>query len=342
MSHDTTLKEDDGAFIAESRTARDKVQRLLRARDSSIALAAIILVLLFSVTSGGQFLHAGIWPSILSSTAELGIVSIGVAVLMIGGDFDLSVGANFSFAALVMASLIAHGVSGLLGLAVALSIGLAIGFLNGMITVYLAIPSFVATLGTWLVWVGVTLVVTGGSTVTVLRQSRVLNALGGSVFGAGIRWEVIWWILLGAVMAVVLHRTAFGNAIFAIGGRSQAAREAGIPVRRVRVLNFMICGLCSAAAGAVQLGHLQSMASSYGDYYQLYSIAAAVVGGTVLTGGRGSVFGTMLGALILSMLDAGLILSGVSTFWYQAVVGIIVILAVAMHTRLGRTARGGD
>jgi simple sugar transport system permease protein len=315
---------------------------LLRLRESPIVLAALALVILFAITSSGRFLQAGIWTSILSTTAELGIVSVGVAILMIGGDFDLSVGANFSFSALIMATLLQHGQSGIMSLSIALLIGLFIGFLNGAITVYLAIPSFVATLGTWLVWVGVTLVVTGGSTITVLRHSLVLNILGGRVLGMGIRWEAIWWIVVGCVMAIVLHRTAFGNAIFAIGGKPQAAKEAGIAVRKVRVINFMICGLLAAAAGAVQLGHLQSMASSYGNYYQLYSIAAAVVGGVVLTGGRGSVFGAMLGALILSMLDSGLILSGVSTFWYQAVVGLIVILAVAMHTRLGRMARGGE
>ncbi|MCY0900390.1 MAG: ABC transporter permease [Firmicutes bacterium] len=341
MNRDSTMKEHVALFDHADRGWKQTFQSIVRSRDSSIVLAAAILVLLFSLTSGGQFLQGSTWPTILSSTAELGIVTIGVALLMIGGDFDLSVGANFSFSALIMATLMEHGESGLVGMLVALGIGLFIGFLNGIITVFLAIPSFVATLGTWLIWEGVTLVVTGGSTITVFQRSVVLNLLGGVLVG-GIRWEVLWWVVIGIVVSIVLYRTPFGNAVFAVGGRAQSAREAGVPVRRIRVISFTVCGLLAAVAGVVQFGHLQSMASSYGEYYQLYAIAAAVVGGTVLTGGRGSIVGTMLGSLILSMLDAGLILSGVSTFWYQAVIGAIVIVAVAMHTRLSRLVRGGD
>jgi len=280
------------------------------------------------------------WATILSSAAELGIVTVGVTALMIGGDFDLSVGANFSFSALVMALLMEHGMSGTVSLIVALILGAFIGFMNGVITVMLDIPSFVATLGSWLVWIGITLVVTGGATITVFSASETLNILGGAFLGP-LRWEVVWWFIVAAVMAIVLHRTPLGNAIFAVGGKPQAAKEAGVSVGKTRIINFTLTGLLAAFAGAVQLGHFQSMASSYGDYYQLYAIAAAVVGGTALYGGRGSIAGAVLGSLILSMLNAGLILSGISTFWYQAVIGVIVIAAVAMHTRLSKVVRGG-
>jgi simple sugar transport system permease protein len=311
-----------------------------RQRESGIILAGIIIFVIFSVTSGGQFDTASTWGTIVGSAAELGIVTVGVAMLMVGGDFDLSVGANFAFSALVMAIMIQHGYPAAAGLVVAAAIGAGIGLLNAFATLYFDIPSFVATLGTWLLWSGITLVVAGGATITVFSSSPVLRVLGGPLFGQ-FSFEGVWWLVLAIVVGVVLHRTVFGNWVFAVGGRRQAAYEAGVRVARTRTLNFVACGLLAALAGAVTLGHLSSMAESYGTYYQLYAIAAAVVGGCALYGGRGSIFGAVIGSVILSMLDTGLILSGVSTYWYQAVVGIIVVLAVAMHTRVGRLIRGG-
>jgi simple sugar transport system permease protein len=313
---------------------------IARQREAGIVLAGVIILIIFSITSGGQFLTGNSWATIAGSSAELGIVTVGVAMLMVGGDFDLSVGANFAFSALAMALMIEHGLPVIAGLVVAAAIGAGIGLLNAFATIYFDIPSFVATLGTWLLWSGITLVVAGGATVTVFTNSPVLRVIGGPLAGQ-FTWEVVWWLVIAVVIGIVLHRTVLGNWIFAIGGRRQAAYEAGVRVWRSRTLNFMICGLLAALAGAVTLGHLNSMAESYGTYYQLYAIAAAVVGGCALYGGRGSIFGAVVGSVILSMLDTGLILSGVSTYWYQAVVGIIVVLAVAMHTRVGRLVRGG-
>ncbi len=313
---------------------------IFRHRESGIILAALLLLVLFSITSGGTFLGASNWGTIADSSAELGIVTVGVAMLMIGGDFDLSVGANFAFSALVMAKMINAGDPVIAGLVVALAIGAGIGLLNGLITIFLDIPSFVATLGTWLLWGGVTLVIAGGATVTVFTHSAILDVMGGTLVGS-LHWEAVWWIVVAIVIGVVLHRTVLGNWVFAVGGRRVAASQSGVPVVRTRMINFVVCGTLAALAGAVTFAHLQSMAESYGNYYQLYAIAAAVVGGCALYGGRGSILGAVVGALILSMLDSGLILSGVSTYWYQAVIGVIVILAVAMHTRLGQLARGG-
>ncbi|MGH9066871.1 MAG: ABC transporter permease [Acidimicrobiales bacterium] len=313
---------------------------LLRQRESGIILAGIIIFVIFALASGGKFVTLGNWASIAGSAAELGIVTVGVAMLMVGGDFDLSVGSNFAFSAMVMAIMIQDGYPVLAGLVVAAAIGAGIGLLNAFVTIYFDIPSFVATLGTWLLWSGVTLIVAGGATITVFTKSTVLSVLGGPLTGQ-FSWEAVWWLFIALVVGVVLHRTVLGNWIFGVGGRKQAAYEAGVRVTRTRTINFMICGLLAALAGAVTLGHLNSMAESYGTFYQLYAIAAAVVGGCALYGGKGSIFGAVIGSVILSMLDSGLILSGVSTYWYQAVVGIIVVLAVAMHNRVGRLVRGG-
>jgi simple sugar transport system permease protein len=316
--------------------------RLLRQRETGIVLVGVILFIVFSVLSHGNFDSVENWGGISSGAAELGLVTVGVALLMICGEFDLSVGANFSFAALVMAIMIQDHYPPLEALLVALAIGAGIGILNGLVTVFLDIPSFITTLGTYFLWTGVTLIVTGGETVTILPPTpTLLKVLGGSLSGQ-IRTEVLWWLGIAAVAGIVLHRTVTGNWFYAVGGKRFAAIEAGVPVTRTRILAFTICGILAAFAGAVQLGHLGSMSASFGTTYQLEAIAAAVVGGCAHMGGRGSMLGAVVGTIILEMLDSGLILSGVSPYWYEAVVGMILILAVAMHTRLGRLARGGE
>jgi len=316
--------------------------RFFRQRELGIIGVAIVLFVLFSIFSHGTFDSFQTWGGIASDSAELGIVAVGVGFLMISGEFDLSVGANFAFAALVMAMMIHDGYSPIEGLLADLGIGIGIGLLNGIVTVFLNIPSFIATLGTFFVWTAVTLIVTSGATVTILPPTpTLLNVLGG-VIGDQMRSEVLWWLGIALVVGILLHRTVTGNWIFAIGGKRMAAREAGVAVARTRILAFVLCGLLAAFAGAVQLGHLDSMSAGYGTAYQLEAIAASVVGGCALTGGRGSILGVVVGTIILQMLDSGLILSGVSPYWYQAVVGAIIILAVAMHARVGSMTHGAE
>jgi simple sugar transport system permease protein len=318
------------------------VMRALRQRETGIIAVGIVMFAAFSLLSHGSFDSVENWGGITSSAAELGIVTVGVALLMIAGEFDLSVGANFSFAALVMATMLQDHYPAGAALVVCLAIGAGIGLLNGTVTVLLDIPSFITTLGTFFLWTGVTLIVTGGETVTILPPTpTLLNVLGGVLAGQ-VRTELLWWLGLALVVGVMLQRTVTGNWLFAVGGKRSAAVEAGVPVARTRVLAFTICGILAAFAGAVQLGHLDSMSASFGTTYQLEAIAAAVVGGCALMGGRGSMLGAAVGTLILAMLDSGLILSGVSPYWYEAVVGVVLVAAVAMHTRVGRLVRGGD
>lgn len=313
--------------------------RLLRQREFGISAVGVALFVLFSILSHGTFDSLQNWGAIGSSTAELGVVAAGVALLMISGEFDLSVGANFAFAALAMAMMIHDGYPAGEALAVDLGIGLGIGLLNGLVTVLFGIPSFITTLGTYFLWSGITLIVTGGQTVTILTPPTLLSALGGTATGQ-IRSEIFWWLGCGLVLSVLMLRTVTGNWLFAIGGKRFAAREAGVPVARTRILAFMICGVLAAFAGALQLGHLDSMSASFGSTYQLEAIAASVVGGCALMGGSGSILGAMIGTVILEMLDNGLILSGVSPYWYESLVGVVIIAAVALHLRIGRLTRG--
>jgi len=336
---DLTLEEGSGLSRLRSGSY---VTRILRQRELGIIAVGVILFIVFSIASGGTFDSFQTWGGIGSSAAELGIVAVGVGFLMISGEFDLSVGANFAFAALVMAIMIHDGYPPIYGLLADLGIGIGIGLLNGIVTVFLNIPSFIATLGTYFLWSAVVLIVTAGTTVTILPPTPTLLNVFGGIMGDQLRWEIVWWLGIALVFGILLHRTVTGNWIFAIGGKRMAAREAGVAVGRTRILAFVLCGLLAAFAGAVQLGHLDSMSAGYGTSYQLEAIAASVVGGCALTGGRGSILGVVVGTIILQMLASGLILSGVSPYWYQAVVGIIIIVAVAMHARVGSLVHGAE
>lgn len=308
---------------------------VLRQRELGILLAAICIFAVFGILAGSNFVSIATWSGILNSASELGIIAVGVTMLMIAGEFDLSVGANYAFTAMIVAMLMTAGVNQLLAFLVGMALACTIGLANGLITVYLDIPSFITTLGTFLFWSGITLLVTGGMPVTDFKHSWLLTALAGVMAGR-LRVESLWWLAMVIGFGLVLHRTPFGNWVFATGGRRAAARAVGVAVNRVRILCFVICGMLAGFAGIVSFAHLYSMSPSYGQDLELDAIAAAVVGGASLFGGQGTMFGAALGTIVLSMLSVGLVLSGASSLWYETFVGVIVVAAVAMHVRVNR------
>lgn len=330
------IERTSQAAAASGRARTSSLQGLLAQREVGILAALVVIFVIFWILAGSNFVNFGTWGSIVDSAAELGIVVLGVTGLMITGEFDLSVGANYAFTAMVAAILITDHWPTPIALLLGVVLGAFIGLLNGLLTVYLDIPSFITTLGTFLFWSGITLLATGGGMpVSDFNSSGVLNALGGTLIGQ-FRWEAVWWLVLAVVTGLLLHRTAFGNWMYATGGQRRVAQAVGVPVDRVRVLAFVGCGVTAALAGMMSFAHLYSMAPSYGQDLELEAIAAAVVGGCSLFGGVGSIIGALVGTLLLSMLDVGLVLAGASSLWYETFVGIIVIAAVAMHIRVGK------
>lgn len=305
-------------------------------RELGILAALLVVFAIFWILAGSTFVNFSTWGSIVDSAAELGIVVLGVGALMITGEFDLSVGANYAFTAMVAAILINDHWPTAVALFVGVALGAFIGFVNGLVTVVLDIPSFITTLGTFLFWSGITLLATGGGMpVSDFNPSTLLNLLGGPLVGQ-FRWEAVWWVVLAVAIGLFLHRTAFGNWMYATGGQRRVAQAVGVPVNKVRILVFTLCGVTAAMAGMVSFAHLSSMAPSYGQNLELEAIAAAVVGGCSLFGGVGSIVGALIGTLLLSMLAVGLVLAGASSLWYETFVGVIVILAVAMHVHTNK------
>lgn len=309
---------------------------VLRRREAGPLLGLAVMCVVFQSMSG-NFLSEEQVGSALTLSASIGIVAIGVSFLMRSGEFDLSVGAVYGFTSVLFGKLLLeHHMNGVLALVLVLSLAAAIGVLNGIVTTVFGIPSFIATLAALFVIKGTALVVSGGDTVPFFEKNSVMSALGGPVGSGPIAAPLLWALGIVIVVWVLAEKTRYGNWASAAGARTGAARAMGVPVKRVKIINFAICSTLAAFAGITQFANYGATASTSGQDYELLAIVATVVGGTSLFGVTGTIVGTAVGALMLGVLQTGLVLVGAPGSWYTAMVGVILVLAVILNVQLGR------
>lgn len=325
-------------------------QRLI-ARPEFGALAGLLMVfLIFTVAAGGSgFLSLSGTVNYLEVAAQVGIVAVFVGLLMIGGEFDLSVGSMLGAAGIVLALLI-HPDYGKLPLIVAIPITFAvaalIGWTNGWLVLKTGLPSFIVTLATLFILRGASLGFTKLITKLTLVQGiddQIKNPLArlfsGDLFG--VPASVWWWLGLSVVMGFVLNSTRFGNWVFAVGGDANAARNVGVPVKRVKTILFMLTAMAATLVAIIQVTKYGSADVLRGTQLELNTVAAAVIGGCLLTGGYGSVIGASIGALILGMVQQGIIYTSVDSDWFQVMVGAMILGAVVLNNALrGRSMLG--
>jgi simple sugar transport system permease protein len=328
------------------------------------AAAGTIAVLAFFAFAGAG---TGMWDargitSVLEVSAQLGVLAAPMALLIIAGEFDLSIGSMIGAAGIVFAlGTVVLGLPVWLMILVTIAFALAIGWLNGIIVVKLGVSSFVVTLATLFalrgVSVGVTRLMTSRTQVpgvTPLADNDWLAPLfHQDAFGFAYRWMaahgwmkvfstglpevtglpvvVIWWLAISAVASWVLVRTRFGNWIFATGGAPDAARNVGVPTNRVKIILFMATSASAAVLAIIQVLEIGSADTLRGLQKEFQAIIAVVVGGTLLIGGYGSVLGAMFGALIFGTVQVGLFYTGVDTDWFNAFVGAILLIAVVFN-----------
>jgi simple sugar transport system permease protein len=323
--------------------------RLLRRPEIGAVLAATVIGLFFTITTDlfGTIDGAANWTDVAST---FGIPAVAVALLMIGGEFDLSAGVMTGSAGLFM-GIVATELDVNMWLAIALTLIAAagVGFINGYMVVKTKLPSFIVTLATFFVLQGVNLGVTKAITGTV-RVGGLTEVPGydsaKSVFGGtfwsphDFRISVLWWIAITAIATWLLARTRVGNWIFGVGGDPVAARNVGVPVPRVKIALFMTTALCSALVGIMIALRLASMQAGQGIGDEFTYIIAAVVGGCLLTGGFGSAIGASVGALIIGMAFIGIQFSGWNTDWRFLFLGVILLLAVLVNNFVRRSAEG--
>lgn len=275
--------------------------------------------------------------TLLKSLSPIAIVSVGVGILMIAGEFDLSVGSNFAFTAYIMALIYQCNYSEWVAVAVALALGGFIGLLNGLITLKAKIPSFIATLGALMFWRGMLQIISGGRTESMAPGGFFENIFAGNI--GPIQAQFIWAIAIAAMGYLLLERHRLGNHIFGVGGNVESAKAIGVSPNTVKMACFIIVGVLAALAGVISTARVYSVSPDQGRGYELQAIAACVIGGVSLTGGSGSVLGIFLGTALLFTIQSVLLLLRAPGFYLDMFMGILIVVAVIFN-RLTKKDKG--
>lgn len=324
-----------------------RLRRILSARETGVFIALVLMCLVLAIARPNAFPRAQNFLNIGRQVSLVGIMAIGMTFVIISGEIDLSIGSIYALAGLSTGLLLTEGWSLLPALAAGLGIGSAVGFINGWLSTYGKLPSFITTLGMMSVARGAALLLTNGEPVTVREQFGVQPAaleqfkfIGqGQLLGA-VPMQLVFFIIVVLLGWLLLGRTVFGFKIYAVGGSPKAARASGIKVAHVKIWSFVMMGFLSGLSGILVLAFLLSgQAGQTGMGLELDVIAAVIVGGAALSGGEGSILGTILGVFIIGVLRNGLVLLNISPFWQTTIIGLVIILAVGIDkwTRGRRT-----
>ena len=332
------------------------LSRLLIRPELGAVVALVVVWIFFAiVASDNNFVSWATTASILNRAAPLGILAIAVALLMIAGEFDLSIGSVVGFAGMAIMLLVTSASSGGLAwplipsLLVALLITLGVGLFNGAMVVTTKLPSFIITLGALFIFRGLATAIPRTMTnrtqlggFDTIPGFESINAIFGQkidLFGSRFDISIIWWVALTALATWTLMRTRVGNWIFGVGGDSNASRNVGVPVYRLKIALFMTTAFAAFLVALMQVTQFKGADSLRGELQEFNAIIAAVVGGVLLTGGYGSVIGAALGALIFAMVQQGIIITGVDGDWFKVFVGAILVVAVIFNNFVRQQAQ---
>ncbi len=327
----------------------DVLQLLLR---GSAFIALIFLIIVFALQTD-TYLSSSNLITMTKHVAINAILALGMLLVILKGGIDLSVGSIVGLSGVVAAQLLKGVEIGMFDVIlfppvwviviVSLLVGTFVGVVNGLLVTRFSVAPFIATLGTLYMARGAALLITDGETESILRGEPELGNTGFPRIGGGRILELpmgIWiMVVFAIVIAVVLRKTPFGRWLYASGGNENAAKLAGVPVRRVTRYVYMISGFCAATAGLIMASELDSAPPSLGESFELNAIAAVVIGGASLSGGRGTVQGVLIGALVIGFLSDGLVLVGVSSFWQLVIKGAVIVLAVMIDQAQERMKR---
>ncbi len=320
------------------------LQRLVSRPEFGPLVLMIAEIVIFAALSG-TFLSTGNISNLLAFTPELGIIAVGMTMLMTSGEFDLSVGSVFGFAPIIMWSLYNAGTTSLeVGFIIAIALAVVIGFANGWFVTILKIPSFLVTLGMLLVVRGTSLYITDGFPQGRWEaDSPLMDILVGQFHIGDLRIfaSLIWFILIAIVLGYVLTQSKVGNWILASGGNPNAARARGVRVTRTKIGLFILTAVLAGLAGIISSIRVESANPNAGTGYELEVIAMVVIGGTALTGGRGTIVGTVLGVIILRLMRNGIVMIGVPGLAYNIFIGAIILGMMSLHSWLERRHQAG-
>jgi simple sugar transport system permease protein len=332
----TVARPAEESAVKERGAGARFVDAFLVRREASILLVAIALIVYFQ-TSSEQFLTETNIRTLAQFVAAAAIIAAGEVMLMILGEIDLSVGMVFALSAFNMTFAMDAGLPFLLAVVLALVAAAAIGFVNGAITVWFGVPSFITTLGTLFLLNGLTLTLSNGTPRETPEPSTLTSILGQYPYAG-----ILWAIVIVFVMQLVLRQTRWGLHTIAAGGNPIGAAEAGIRTSRVRIGNFMVCSGLAGFVGILEALRINSVDPLAGGTNIMFlAIAAAVIGGTALSGGAGTVVGAFIGAIVLAVLRNGFTLQGVNAFTFDLILGIAILVSMILNVYLGRLRKAG-
>ncbi|MDZ7912099.1 MAG: ABC transporter permease [Rhodococcus sp. (in: high G+C Gram-positive bacteria)] len=339
MSTQADLDLTAHKVVTDERVKEQKrIQRLLLRPEMGSLVGAIAIFIFFCIVAA-PFRTPEALATVLYSSSTIGIMACAVALLMIGGEFDLSAGVAVTTSSLA-ASMIAYNLHLNLwvGAILALVVSLAVGFFNGYLVMKTKIPSFLITLSSFLMLTGINLAVTklvSGQVATPsvsdmagFDSAKKVFASSFSVFGVSVKITVVWWLLFTAIATFVLFKTKIGNWIFAVGGNQDSARAIGVPVTAVKIGLFMTVGFAAWFVGMHLLFSFNTVQSGQGVGNEFLYIIAAVIGGCLLTGGYGTAIGAAIGAFIFGMTNQGIVYAGWNPDWFKFFLGAMLLFAV--------------
>jgi ribose transport system permease protein len=296
------------------------------------ALIGLILITVILSIVSSSFLTLENVFNVLRQVSINALIAFGMTFVILTGGIDLSVGSILALSSAITAGMLASGMDPILAMFIGLGSGAVMGAINGLFITKGKVAPFIATLATMTIFRGLTLVYTDGRPITGLSNSSFFEIMGRGYFG-WIPVPVIWMLVCYVILYFILKKTTFGRRVYAIGGNEEASILSGIRVNSVKIWIYSITGTLSALAGIILASRLDSAQPTAGASYELDAIASVVLGGTSLSGGKGWIFGTLVGALIIGVLNNGLNLMNVSSFYQQVVKGGVILLAVLLDRK---------
>jgi ribose ABC transporter, permease protein len=295
--------------------------------ELTTVVALVILMAVITIINS-NFLTANNLLNLLLQVTSNALIAFGMTFVILTGGIDLSVGSILALSSALTAGLLGSGMPVTLAILISLILGCILGMINGLLISYGKLAPFIVTLATMTIFRGATLVYTNGNPITKGLSDTFLFQFLGQGYIVGIPFPVIIMFIVFIVLYVLLHKTAFGKSVYAIGGNEKAAYISGVKLNKVKIIIYSISGIMASISGLIITSRLSSAQPTAGASYEMDAIAAVVLGGTSLSGGKGRILGTLIGALIIGVLNNGLNIIGVSAFWQQVVKGVVILIAV--------------
>jgi ribose transport system permease protein len=318
-----------------------RIKTLMNKKDSGIIFAFVALFIILSFASD-SFFHVENLLNVGRQVAIRGIMAIGLGLVVISGNIDLSIGSIYGLSAVVTAIILRDTRSTVLGIAGGLLIGLIFGIVNGLLVVKIGVPAFITTFGMMNVARGIALIITDSYPITLLVEGvdqmthKFFYFIGQGLLFNIIPMQLIFMVIMMICFGYILHKTNFGIHMFAVGGSEKTSFVSGIKVGQIRMKTYIISGILAAFCGILSLSFMGSIIPTAGQGLEFEVFAAVVIGGTSMAGGEGSILGILFGILIFGIIQNGLILLGVGTFWQVLVIGLLTICAVVYDSLRSR------